>query len=90
MKLNYDDNVVFLKAKLEEDMSKLDEKQLDAYRRDAIHSIARDTREEIIALETATYLIDVVYPGFYSQPMKFRNDYLGNGLAVRFLTWLNP
>lgn len=90
MILDYDQNVVFLKAKLEKEMSKLDEKQLEAYRRDAIHSVIRDAREEIIALETATYLIDVVYPGFYSQPMKFRNDYLGNGLAVRFLLWLNP
>jgi hypothetical protein len=90
MKLDYDDNVVFLKAKLEEEMSKLDETQLEAYRRDAIHSIMRDAREEIIDVKTGTYLIDVVYPGFYSQPMKFRNNYLGNGLAVRFLLWLNP
>jgi len=90
MILDYSQNVVFLKPKLEEEMSKLDEKQLEAYRRDAIRSIARDARAEIIAVETATYLIEVVYPDFYSQPMKFRNDYLGNGLAVRFLTWLNP
>ena len=90
MKLDYDDNVVFLKAKLEEDMSKLDEKQLEAYRRDAIDSIRRDAREEIIGLETARYLIDAVYPGFYSQPMEFRNDYLGNGWLTRFALWLNP
>ncbi len=90
MILDYSDNVVLLKAKLEEQMSKLDEKQLEAYRRDTINSIVRDARAEIIAVETATYLIEVVYPDFYSQPMKFRNDYLGNGLLTRFVLWLRP
>lgn len=90
MKLDYTENVVHIKTKLEEEMSKLDQKQLDAYRRDAIHSIVRDAREDIISLETAIYLIEVVYPDFYSQPIKFRNDYLGNGLLARFALWLNP
>jgi hypothetical protein len=88
MKLDYTENVVYIKAKLEEEMSKLDEKDLDAYRRDTIHSIRKDAFEEIIDVETARYLIDAVYPGIYLQPQKFRNDYFQSDLLTRFVLWL--
>jgi hypothetical protein len=87
MKLDYTENVVYIKAKLEEEMSKLDEKDLDAYRRDTIHSIMRDAYEKIINIETARYLIDAVYPGIYLKPQKFRNDYFESDLLTRVYTW---
>jgi hypothetical protein len=86
MKLDYTENVVYIKANLEEEMSKLDETQLEAYRRDTIHSIMRDAHERIIDVETARYLMAAVYPGFFEKPQKFRDDYLGVGLLTRLYT----
>jgi hypothetical protein len=87
VKLDYTENVVYIKTKLEEEMSQLDEKDLDAYRRDAIYSIVRDAHERIIDVETARYLMAAVYPGFFEKPQKFRSDYLGFDLLTRVYTW---
>jgi hypothetical protein len=65
MKLDYEENIVFIKAKLQEEMSQLDEIQLEEYRNDAIRSLAKDASKKIIDADTLISLVDFIDPKFF-------------------------
>ena len=78
MKLEYKENIVFIKAKLKEEMSQLDESQLEEYRKDALKSVVKDAYDKIIDIDTLMSLVECIDPEFFAtRTMRSAIDDLG-------------